>query len=84
MKNNQELNNSLIKRKNLIKLFNSKGIKRIGFGSLNLIEDKIEEDVLKLCSMLKEEMEVNGKKVLEKSDVENVINNLKKGEEVDY
>lgn len=84
MKESERLANALIKRKNLVELFNSIGIKRIGFESLDLFEKKFGEDILKLGLRLKQEMEVKGKRVLEREDVKKVIDDLDKEEEIDY
>ncbi len=84
MEENGKLVNALIKRKKLIELLKNVGIKRIGSGSLELMEEKIGEYFLNFCLRLKEEMEVNGKKVLGVKEIERVVEDLKKEEEIDY
>ncbi len=83
MKKIERLANSLIKRNKLVRLVNLVGINRIGFGSLDLLEKKFGESILKFCFRLKQELEVCGKRVLEKEDIERVIKDLEKEEEFD-
>jgi len=77
------LANSLIKRNRLVELINIVGIKRIGSESLDLLEKKFGDDILKFCFRLKQELDVYGKKVLEKDDIERVIKELEEEREFD-
>ena len=84
MKKNEELINALIKKKRLVELMKFVGIKRVGFGSIEILEKKFGEDVFNFCLRLKEEMDVNGKKVLEIKEIDKVIEDFEKEEEFEY
>lgn len=66
-------NNSLIKHNNLIGLLNKNGINRISKESLVSIEDDIGSYLNKLAKVLREEMIVNGSKILKKEHVKNSL-----------
>jgi histone H3/H4 len=70
MKNKIKLDNSLIKRKNLILLLNKEGITRINPKALDEIEKKTKEDFEQLAKILSQKIIIKGKKTLEKEDVE--------------
>lgn len=76
--------NTLIKRKNLIKLLNSAGIKRIAPQALIFLENKFKKDILDFCLILKQELEVSGKKTLEKKDIKNLMKSQQSPEDLDY
>lgn len=84
MENNKKLVNTLIKRKGLMEELKKRGINRVsreGEDALNLFFlDYFEKTFLGL----KEEMEVSGKRVLDKWVVQGFIEEKNKEEEIDY
>lgn len=66
--------NTLIKKKSLIKMLRKKEIKRISPEALKEIENRINEEINKLAEILKQKMIIKGKKTLSKEDIKEVIN----------
>lgn len=71
-KNNKKVN-TLIKKNQLITELNKKGIKRINSMALLKINQFLEGSLDELGSRLKEEIDIKGKKTLDKEDVERVV-----------
>jgi hypothetical protein len=84
MVKNKELVNALIKKNNLKMLLGSVGIQRISSNSLNLLIEKFGEDILIFCNLLKEQMNVSGKRILDEKCIGQVLESLKFGEDIDY
>ncbi len=84
MRQNKEMANALIKKNQLKKLLNKEGIRRIGKGVLILIEKKITRDTILLAKKMKENLEVNGSKILTTQIIKNTIEESNKEEEVEY
>ncbi len=72
MVKNSNLDNTLIKRKNLIKILNNKEIRRISPEALEEIEKEVNEEINKLAEILKQKIIIKGKKTLSKEDIEEV------------
>lgn len=70
MKKNKEINNTLIKRNNLIKLINKEGINRTSPEALIEIEKEIKTNITQIIKKAKENMIVNGRATLKKEDIE--------------
>ncbi len=75
MKKSKERNNTLIKRKSLVKLLRKEGIKRISPKALDKIEKLILEYLISLSAALKENIVSKGKKTLQAKDISEVIKN---------
>jgi len=84
MKKNVITINELIKRKGLIKMIREKGIKRISKEGEGLLNTFIFEDLENFLDGMKNEMDVRGKRVLDREIVESFINNKNKNEEINY
>lgn len=80
MKKNKKYANGLIKRKNLRLLLVQNGIKRVNEEALEAIESALENALSNLFNALKEEIVIRGKKTLEKEDVSNVLEKIRKEE----
>lgn len=76
--------NTLIKKKKLNELLKEEGIKRIERGVFFLIEKRILEELKLLAKKLKEDMEINGSRVLTKKIVKDTFEELDKEEEIEY
>ena len=76
--------NALIKRKGLVKELRERGIKRISSEGERELNKLIFDCFEKIFLGLKEEMEVSGKRVLDKGIVEGFIAVKNKKEEIDY
>ncbi|HLD54758.1 MAG TPA: hypothetical protein VJB35_00715 [Candidatus Nanoarchaeia archaeon] len=81
---NDKYPNALIKRKRLVNLLKSFGINRVGSGVVDFLNENFENHFIILCQRFKEEMNVNGKKVLDVSDVKEVFDKMNYPEEKDY
>ena len=79
-----KLANTLIKKRGLNELIKKEGIKRIEGGVFFLIEKRVSEELKLLAKKLKEDMEINGSRVLTKKIVKNTFEELNKEEEVEY
>jgi histone H3/H4 len=77
---NNKMNNTLIKRKNLLVLIKKAGIKRVSKDALVSLEDYFKEELGILLNALKEEITIQGRKTLEKKDIQNTIKYLNKKE----
>jgi len=69
MLKNKETNNTLIKRKGLLKLLRGAGIKRVNLKAIETFERKIAEDTLKLAELSKDRMIIKGRRTLLKEDI---------------
>ena len=72
--------NTLIKRKNLLLMLKNKGINQTRKEALALIEKMIEKNLEKTILLSKEEMTINGRKILNEKDVLSAAEKLKKEE----
>lgn len=87
MKNNKQIDNSLIKRKNLQKELRIKGINRTSPKALEEIENSITNYLHILLTVAKQEMMMNGRKNLKSQDIKSasrVINDNSAKEEREY
>lgn len=83
MKKNGFKNNALIKRKALKELLNSRGIHRTTPKSLNFLEKKFKKEILDFCLILKQELEVLGKKTLKEKDIRDLVKSQESPEDFD-
>ncbi len=81
MTKNTKKDKSLIKRKNLIKILNQNGIKRITKDAILTLEKNMEKHLEEILEPLKQETIIQGRKTLKKEDVENVIEKMNEEEE---
>ena len=81
MTKNTKKDKSLIKRKNLIKILNQNGIKRITKDAILTLEKNMEKYLEEILEPLKQETIIQGRKTLKKEDVENVIEKMNEEEE---
>ena len=84
MDKNEKSNNILIKRKGLIKIMRKRGIKRISKGGEEILDHFILNEIETMLNGLKNEMDVKGKRILDKEVIESFIKKGEKKEEVDY
>ena len=80
MEENNKTVNTLIKRNRLVLRMKKAGIKRVSLNALALLEGYLQRNVDKMMDSLKEEMIIGGRKTLKKSDVEKVLEQIKKEE----
>ncbi len=73
MKENRSKINTLIKRKNVIKLLKKNDINRISPRALDKIEKLITEYLISLSAALKEKIITKGKKTLEVEDISETL-----------
>jgi histone H3/H4 len=78
MVKSNKIDNSLIKKNQLIELLNKKGISRINSESLDLIDKIVNDYIVGVLPLLKEEMIINCRKTLQKEDVLKAFSSLKK------
>ena len=69
--------NILVKCK-LIEEIKKTGIKRINIGSIIFLEKYVLYELRGIFKALNEELIVNGKKTLDRNDIKNVLNRIKK------
>lgn len=81
MANNKEKNNILIKRNGLISVINRSGVKRISPEAILLLEKYLRKSLETSSNLLKQEIDINGRKTAKKEDVLAVIEKLKNKEE---
>jgi len=84
MNKNNESVNVLIKRKGLIEELNSIGINRISKDAEKLLFAYLNLQSLQLFLRIKEEMEVQGKRIFDKDIFEKVINSINGEKSIDY
>ena len=80
MKENDLSINTLIKRKNLLLKLKECGIRKTKREALVLIENLIEKNATKIILLAKEEMTINGKKLLQVEDIKNAVKKMAKEE----
>lgn len=80
--NNNKL--KLIKKSTLLKQIKNNGITRVSKDALNTLTNNIHDDINNLILKLKQNIQTNAKKTLEKSDIQEVYSNLNKKEDFDY
>jgi histone H3/H4 len=69
MKNSNRKANTLIKKRNLIKMLRGRGIKRANKQALSLIEASIKEILTSTLCFAKQNMEIHGRKTLRSEDI---------------
>jgi len=79
MKKNIKSDN-ILKRKKLVTEMKKFGLNRISKNSLNILDKHVVDELKIIFKSLKEELIVNGKKTLEKKDVEKVLKEKNKME----
>ena len=84
MNKNYKSVNVLIKRKGMIQKLNSFGVNRISKEAEKLLSSYLEVQILQLFPRIKEEMEVQGKRVFDKEVFEKIINSLNEESNIDY
>ncbi len=73
MRKKPYLDNTLIKKKNLIGILKSRKIRRISPKALEQIEKEIKEEINKLAQVLEQKMIIKGRKTLTKKDIQEAI-----------
>lgn len=81
MANNRKKDNTLIKRSGLILVLNRHGIKRINPEAVVLLEKHLRNNLEVISDLLKQEIDINGRKTARKEDALAVIEKLKSKEE---
>jgi len=66
-KKDNQLN--ILKRGNVLKLIKKEGITRISPQALEALDKRISEDIKSLVKKLKQHLQINAKKTLEKQDI---------------
>ena len=79
MEKNQESDNSLIKKKGLIKIMKGAGIGRFGKGSLEAFEIRLKERTCRDIRALARRLEIEGRKTLKKEDISNLASIEREG-----
>ncbi len=74
--------NNLLKKRNLKNFLKKRGINNVNEDSLKEISGIVFKYLDFLVSVSKEEMVINGRKVLKKKDVINAFDKIKKKEEI--
>jgi histone H3/H4 len=77
MAKNNRKDNALIKRKNLILKLNRAGVKRISPESWIVLNEYFKNSIESLFILLKQEIDVHGRKTAKKEDVVSAIKKLK-------
>ena len=80
--NNNKLN--IIKKSILLNLIKKNGISRVSKDALELLANNISNEVDTIILKLKQNIQTNAKKTLEKSDVQEIYSNLNKEQDIDY
>lgn len=75
MKEKIKLDNSLIKRNNLIILLKKNGIKRFNKDALKMLEQKLKEKAEILAELLSRKLMLEGRKTLKEEDVQSLDKN---------
>ena len=81
MKKNIKTDN-ILKRKKLVAEMKKFGLNRINKNSLDVLDEYVVDELKTIFKLLKEELIVNGKKTLEKRDVEKVLKKEEKEFEI--
>ena len=84
MKKNEEKVNTLIKKKKLIDFLSSIGIKRICPEALDFLRKKFKQDILNFCLVLKQELDISGKRTLKVENIQQAIKEVESQENLDY
>jgi len=74
----------LIKKTNLLKQIKNNGISRVSKEALNLLTTNIHDDINNLILKLKQNIQANAKKTLEKSDIQEIYSNQNNKENFNY
>ena len=72
---------NILKRRKLVLEMSKLGLNRISKNSLDCIDEYVISELKNIFKLLKEELDVNGKKTLEKRDVEKVLKELNQEDE---
>lgn len=81
MENNKKKDNALIKKNGLILMMKNFGVKRISPEALLLLEKYFKSLLEKSFRLLKQEIDINGRKTAKKEDILVIIEKLKSRED---